>query len=117
MEPKTKLVVSHAEAQRIRTNVQNVRIFDGVFGRARLALPQDAPGVLELLMDKRVSDPVYTLPRPFSLHSVTEWITDHERQAKEGVGLLMLTKNTQGQVTSISDFQFGPNMRPVNLAG
>jgi len=72
MEPKTKLEISAVEASRIRRAVQNVRQIDGGNGISKLVQTSHAPEILELLKDERVSGDVYTLPRPFSLQSVTD---------------------------------------------
>ena len=117
MEPKTKLAVSNAEATRIRTHIRGARMFTGVFGKSRLATIEDAPSVLELLKDERVSADVYTLPRPFSLQNVRAWIEGHERQAKAGEGLLMCAINEAGQVISITDFQFWPQYSACEFGG
>ena len=117
MEPKTKLDVSEAEAAHIRAAVRNVRTIEGVIGVSRLAIPDDARFVLALLKDERVSAAVYTLPRPFSVDSITDWIKDHQRQAREGEGLLTLVEDASGQVISISDFQFWPQYSACEFGG
>ena len=121
MEPKTKLDVSKAEAALIRANVQAARTLDSVFGMSRLAIVDDAPAMLALLKDERVSGDVYSLPRPFSVDNITAWIEDHQRQAKAGEGLLMCVKDPDGdvggQVISITDFQFWPQYSACEFGG
>ncbi len=117
MEPKTKLDVSEAEAARIRTAVRDVRTIEGVIGASRLVVPEDASAVLVLLKDERVSAAVYTLPRPFSIDSITDWIEDHQRQARKGEGLLTLVEDASGQVVSITDFRFWPEYSACEFGG
>ena len=117
MEPKTKLDVTKAEAARIRARVRAVRAIEGNNGTSRLATLDDAPELLKLLSDERVSGDVYTLPRPFSLSSITAWIKDHEQQAKDGVGLLMVAEDDAGQIVTLSDFQFWPQHAACEFGG
>jgi len=117
MEPKTKLNVSKVEAARIRAAVQAVRTIEGENGSSRLATLADAPMILELLRDERVSGDVYTLPRPFSMDSISAWITDHQQQAKDGVGLLMVAEDEQGAIISITDVQFWPEQAACEFGG
>lgn len=117
MEPKTKLDVTCAEAEAIRVKVRQVQTVDGIFGRSRLAVPGDAPAILELFKDERVSGDVYTLPRPFSLESVRAWIIDHQEQAKAGIGLLMVVYDDNGQVITITDFQLWPEYSACEFGG
>ena len=117
MEPKTKLDVTSAEAEAIRMKVRQVQTVEGVFGSARLAVPDDAPDILDLLKDERASGDVYTLPRPFSLGSVRVWIIDHQEQARNGVGLLMITFDDKGQAITITDFQFWPQYAACEFGG
>lgn len=117
MEPKTKLNVSNAEAVRIRERVRAVRTIEGVHRALRLATLEDAPALLKLLSDERVSGDVYTLPRPFSLDSISTWIKSHEAQAKDGVGLLMVGEDDAGQIVTLSDFQFWPEYSACEFGG
>ncbi|MCF6221252.1 MAG: GNAT family N-acetyltransferase [Robiginitomaculum sp.] len=117
MEPKTKLDVTKAEAVRIRERVSAVRTIEGATGTSRLATVGDAPGLLKLLSDERVSGDVYTLPRPFSLRSISAWIKDHEAQAKDGVGLLMVTEDESGDIITLTDFQFWPEHAACEFGG
>ena len=117
MEPKTKLNVSRTEAESIRLKAQQVQTLEGVFGRARLAIPDDAPAILELLKDERVSGDVYTLPRPFTLDSVRSWVIDHQEQARDGVGLLMVVHDDKGHAITITDFQFWPEYSACEFGG
>jgi len=117
MEPKTKLQVSKAEAARIRQKIRNVRTIEGDSGGSRLATIGDAPGLLKLLSDERVSGDVYTLPRPFTPDSITAWIKDHEKQSRDGVGLLMIAEDDMGDIVTITDFQFWPEYAACEFGG
>ncbi len=117
MEPKTKLNISKEEAQRIRARVRAVQTISGDLGVSRRAVQADAPGLLKLLSDARVSGDVYTLPRPFSLNSISAWIRDHTQQAKDGRGLLMVTEDERGQIITLTDFQFWPEYSACEFGG
>ncbi|MBL4854745.1 MAG: GNAT family N-acetyltransferase [Robiginitomaculum sp.] len=117
MEPKTKLQTSPEEAGRIRRAVQNVRKIDGGNGSSRLVEPRHAGEILELLKDERVSGDVYTLPRPFSITSITDWIEDHQAQARAGTGLLLYARHEDGKIMSITDFQFWPKWSACEFGG
>jgi RimJ/RimL family protein N-acetyltransferase len=117
MEPQTKLDVPEAEAAQIRAHVREVRTIKGVNGSSRLATLDDVPGLLKLLSDERVSGDVYTLPRPFSLDSITAWIQDHEQQVRDGVGLLMVAEDEKGDIVSLTDFQFWPEHAACEFGG
>ncbi|PHS40865.1 MAG: hypothetical protein COA91_03280 [Robiginitomaculum sp.] len=117
MEPKTKLDVSKAQAAQIRAAVQNVRQINDENGCSKLVQPHHAPEILELLKDERVSGDVYTLPRPFSLQSVTDWILDHQAQARAGDGLLLYARDEHGKIMSVTDFQFWPKWSACEFGG
>ncbi len=117
MEPKTKLKISAKEAGRIRRAVQSVRKIDGGNGNSLLVEPRHAGEILELLKDERVSGDVYTLPRPFSIASITAWIEDHQVQARAGEGLLLYGRDDDGEIMSITDFQFWPKWSACEFGG
>jgi len=117
MEPKTKLAVSKTEAKAIRVKVRQVRRLASVFGISHLASADDAPAILDLLKDERVSGDVYTLPRPFSCANIQAWIKDHEDQARKGEGLLMVVRDDTGQVITLTDFQFWPEYAACEFGG
>jgi len=117
MEPKTKLQIPAEEASRIRRGVQNVHQINGANGCSKLVQPYHAPEILELLKDERVSGDVYTLPRPFSLQSVTDWILDHQAQARAGEGLLLYSRDANGHIMTVTDFQFWPEYAACEFGG
>lgn len=92
-------------------------MIESVFGQSRLATIEDAPTILVLLSDERVSGDVYTLPRPFSLESINTWIKDHEAQARQGEGLLMIVEDEHGKIVTLTDFQFWPQYAACEFGG
>lgn len=114
--PKTMLVVSRDEEQRIRDRVRNAD--PGGLGPLRLyAGEEDAAAVLDLLADPSVSAPVYDLPQPLTLESVTAWIRDAHEQRRRGEGLLILTRTPGGPVTGYSRITVWPDRASAELAG
>lgn len=88
--PKTVLVASPEEASAIREAVSNVDVTTLGPGSV-LATRAHVPGVLELLADPAVSEPIYSLPRPFTPASIAAWIAEAEDQRRRGEALLILT--------------------------
>ncbi|MCE9523377.1 MAG: hypothetical protein K8S25_13220, partial [Alphaproteobacteria bacterium] len=95
--PKTVLTASPDEEQAIRSAVRTAD--PSTLGPGRiLANATHIAGVLDLLADPAVSDPIYDLPRPFSYASISAWITASEKQRRHGEGLLILTAAPDGIV-------------------
>ena len=117
MHPKTKLAVSDKQAEAIRAVIRATKCIEPPYGNLKQITRVDAPELLKLFLDERVSGDVYTLPRPFSLQSVTAYIEDHLAQAKAGEGLLMCSRSQNGQIVSMVDFQFWPERSACEFGG
>ena len=108
--PLTVLSVSPEEEAAIRAAVQAVN--DRV-----LAGPEHVEGLLALLSDPRVSDPIYDLPRPFTRESIALWV-EESRQAKErGERSLSVTLDEAGQVAGYSCISVWPDRSAAEIAG
>lgn len=114
--PKTTLVAGLEEEQRIRDRVRNADP-GGLGPFRRAAGDEDAAAVLDLLVDPSVSAPVYDLPQPLTLESVTAWIRDAREQRQRGEGLLILTGAPGGPVTGYSRITIWPGRASAELAG
>src|SRR5690349_19657303 len=114
--PKTVLQVSDEEAEAIREAVRHADPASLGMGRAHAEL-KHVPGLLELLSDEQVSGPIYDLPRPFSLDSITRWVTEHQARRLAGEGLLMVTLDDHGKVSGYSDITVWPERASAELAG
>lgn len=108
--PKTVLTASPEEEAAIRNAVRH-------FAADRVAASQHVPGLLELLSDPRVSDPIYDLPRPFTLESVARWVADSEALRQKGECILLVTADDAGDVGGYSRISVWPERSSAELAG
>lgn len=114
--PKTVLHASAEEEEAIRETVRNVDVRTLGPGRSRAALAH-VPGLVALLADPRVSDPIYDLPRPINADSVTRWVVEAQAQALAGEGLLLVTLDPKGEVAGYSKITVWPEHASAELAG
>lgn len=82
-----------------------------------VAGPEHVDGLLALLSDPRVSDPIYDLPRPFTRQSVSRWVADSEALRQEGRCILSVSLDDAGQVAGYSRFTVWPERSSAELAG
>jgi RimJ/RimL family protein N-acetyltransferase len=108
--PKTVLAATPEEEAAIRAAVRKAP------GHI-VAGPEHVDGLLALLSDPRVSDPIYDLPRPFTRESVSKWVADSEALRQEGRCILSVTLDDQGQVAGYSRFSIWPERSSAELAG
>lgn len=114
--PKTVLDVSPEEAEAIRRAVRTADVSGLGPGRVR-AGPEHVAGLVELLADERVSDPIYDLPRPINTENVARWVADGQAEAEAGVGLLLVTLDSAGEVSGYSKVTVWPDRSAAELAG
>ena len=114
--PKTILTASPDEEQAIRAAVRNADPLTLGPGRV-IANETHAASVLDLFSDAAVSEPIYDLPRPFTLESITAWIAEAERQRQTGDGLLILTAIPGGTVMGYSKISVWPDRASAELGG
>ena len=114
--PKTVLHAADTEAEAIRRAVRTVDVGTLGPGRVRANLSHVA-GLVALLSDPQVSDPIYDLPRPIGEDSVTRWVAEAQAQALAGEGLLILTLNGKGDVSGYSKITVWPDRASGELAG
>jgi RimJ/RimL family protein N-acetyltransferase len=74
-------------------------------------------GLVALLDDPRVSDPIYDLPSPIAEDSVTRWVAEAQAQALAGEGLLILTLDPKGEVSGYSKITVWPDRASGEVAG
>ncbi len=108
--PKTVLVATPEEEAAIRAAVRAAQ------GHV-VAGPEHVDGLLALLSDPRVSDPIYDLPRPFTELSIARWVADSEALRQAGRCLLSVTLDPAGQVAGYSRFTVWPERSSAELAG
>ena len=114
--PKTVLHAPDTEAEAIRRAVRTVDVSTLGPGRVRADLSH-VTGLVALLSDPQVSDPIYDLPRPIGKDSVTRWVAEAQAQALAGEGLLILTLDAKGEVNGYSKITVWPERASGELAG
>lgn len=114
--PKTILSATPDEEAAIRRKVRSADI--STLGPHRmLANASHAPGVLDLFADPAVSDPLYSLPRPLTLQSITGWIGECMSAHERGECLLVLTIDAEGIVQGYSKMSVWPERSSAELGG
>lgn len=108
--PKTVLTATPEEEAAIRAAVRSAE------GRT-IAGPEHVQGLLTLLSDPRVSDPIYDLPRPFSLESVGDWVARSEALRQAGECILSVNLDEAGEVSGYSRITVWPDRSSAELAG
>ncbi len=108
--PKTVLVATPDEEASIRAAVRRAE------GRL-VAGPDHVGGLLALLSDPRVSDPIYDLPRPITIESVALWVAESEALRQEGRCILAVSLDEAGKVSGYSRFSIWPERASGELAG
>jgi RimJ/RimL family protein N-acetyltransferase len=108
--PKTVLTATPEEEAAIRAAV---RAAEGHL----VAGPEHVDGLLALLSDPKVSDPIYDLPRPFTRESVARWVAESEALRQEGRCVLAVTLDEAGRVAGYSRFTVWPERSSAELAG
>lgn len=81
-----------------------------------LAAAAHAEATLDLLGDPAVSEPIYALPKPLTLASVSRWIDDCEQARQKGECLLILNVH-EGLVTGYSKVTVWPDRSAAELGG
>jgi len=108
--PKTVLRATPQEEAAIRAAVRRAE------GRT-VAGAEHVQGLFDLLADPDVSDPIYDLPRPITLESIAQWVTDSEMLRQEGRCILAVSLDDQGKVAGYSRFTVWPDRASAELAG
>lgn len=113
--PLTRIEAAPAKTQAIRAAVRGVA-FPAEGGR-RLAALEDAPAFHNLIADRRVSDPIYTLPKPATLEAARAFIARHIEEHERGEGLLILDFDEAGILAGYHDIQIWPEWAAAELGG
>ena len=114
--PKTVLEVSPEEEAAIRHAVRSAD--PATLGPGRvMAGPEHAGALVELLSDPAVSDPIYDLPRPFTVDNIGAWIAGWRARREAGEGLLILTCEEKGAVVGYTQISVWPERSAAEVAG
>ena len=108
--PKTVLTATPEEEAAIRAAVREA---PGV----TVAGPEHVDGLVALLADPRVSDPIYDLPRPITRESIAKWVAESEALRQEGRCILAVNLDEAGEVSGYSRFTVWPEHASGELAG
>jgi len=108
--PKTVLTASAEEEAAIRAAVR------AAAGRT-VAGPEHVEGLLALLSDPRVSEPIYDLPRPITRENVARWVAQSEALRQEGRCVLSVNLDEAGAVAGYSRITVWPERSSAELAG
>jgi RimJ/RimL family protein N-acetyltransferase len=84
---------------------------------SRLATVEDAAVFHEFLSDPQIHAPIYTLPRPLTIGAVRDFISDHNEQREQGMGLLFLNFDDQGAIGGYTDICVWPEWAAGELGG
>jgi RimJ/RimL family protein N-acetyltransferase len=108
--PKTVLTATPEEEAAI---IAAVRAAQG----HTVAGPEHVDGLLALLADPKVSDPIYDLPRPIDRQNVAAWVAASEAQRQLGRCLLTVNFDEAGEVAGYARFTVWPERSSGELAG
>lgn len=115
--PDTMLDVGREEAEAIRRAVRGANEVVTPYGVYLPAGAADSEALFVLLSDARVSDPLYSIAKPVTRDWVAAWIRAHEDERARGEGILLLARNTAGDVTGFADAQIWPTLSAAELGG
>lgn len=113
--PLTRRPASDEKAEKIRSVVRAAAFPAGA--ARRLARLEDAAAIYALIADRRVSDPIYTLPRPPTLEAARRFIERHLAETLRGEGLLILEFDADGAIAGYHDVQVWPQWAACELGG
>lgn len=113
--PLTRIPASAEKADAIRNAVRRI-IFPADSAR-RLAREADAPAFHDLITDPRVSDPIYTLPKPPTSDAALAFIARHIGEQARAEGLLIFDIDAKGAIAGYHDIQFWPEWAAAEIGG
>ncbi|TJY56231.1 GNAT family N-acetyltransferase [Sinimarinibacterium sp. CAU 1509] len=114
--PKTVLDVSPEEAAAIRAAVRAADLSQLGQGYV-LASPAHVAGLVDLLSDPAVSDPIYDLPRPLTAGNIATLVEEARCAREVGEGLLVVLVDTAGRIASYSRFTVWPERSAAEIVG
>jgi RimJ/RimL family protein N-acetyltransferase len=115
--PKTVLHATPDEEAAIRAAVQ-ASDPSIIAPNRRLATRRHIDGLVQLLSDPLVSDPLYGVPRPFTERNIGDWIDDFAARRERGEGVLMVTTDFGEQgVVAYSQITIWPDRASGETAG
>ncbi|MEQ1538043.1 MAG: GNAT family protein [Sphingorhabdus sp.] len=114
--PKTVLDVSSKEEAAIRDAVRRADV--SLLGpHHRIAGYGHVDGLIALLTDPVVSEPIYDLPRPFTPDIVGQWVRDASARQERGEAVLCVMFDGDGDISGYSYFTVWPDRSAAEIAG
>lgn len=86
-------------------------------GGYALAGAEHISGLVDLLSDPAVSEPIYDLPRPMTRANVAAWVADAERLRQAGEALLVVATDQDERIWLYSRFTVWPERTAAEIAG
>ncbi len=115
-EPLTELDVGKAEEKAIRAAVRRADV--SLLGSGyRIASASDVRGLIALLSDPVVSDPIYDLPRPFTASVIGAWVEQALARKERGEAVLAVMCDDAGEISGYSYFTVWPDRSAAEIAG
>lgn len=115
--PVTRLVVSDEEAERLRCVIRSASLMGGRVPSARVAIPDDAEALADLLRHESIGPKIYTMPDPINRETMSEFITDHLAQQVRGDGILFASFDREGRATAYFDVEVWPQWSIAKFGG
>jgi RimJ/RimL family protein N-acetyltransferase len=115
-EPLTILDVGKDEENAIRAAVRcaDVTLLGSGY---RIASASDVRGLIALLSDPVVSDPIYDLPRPFTVSVIGAWVKQAQARQESGEAVLAVMSDDGGDISGYSYFTVWPDRSAAEIAG
>lgn len=115
--PKTRARVPGEEAERLRRFVRHAALMNGRIRGARVARPEDAAALAELLSHESIGPRIYTMPDRINAETMGVFIDDHLIQRARGEGILFVSFNSAGQATAYFDVELWPDWSICKFGG
>lgn len=115
--PLTRQRVSAKTEAAIRSAVRAARGIPFETSPSQLAQPEHAAVFYDFLKDPAIHGPIYNLPRPLTIESVTAFIEAKLEARERGEGLLFLRFDDAGEVIGYSEFDIWPEWGAGDLGG
>lgn len=114
--PKTNLDVCAKEEKVIRAAVRNADV-SPLGSRHRVATLDHVDGLIDLLSDPAVSEPIYDLPRPFTPVVIAQWISEAATRQERGEAVLCVMLDESEKISGYSYFTIWPRRSAAEIAG
>nr|WP_070960002.1 GNAT family N-acetyltransferase [Hyphomonas sp. Mor2] len=115
--PLTRIILPETRQSEIRDAVRSARGIAFDAAPSRVARLEDAEALFRLLSDPEIHGPIYNLPRPLTVETVSAMIARNLKAQAAGEGLLFLRFDETGDVLGYSEFEIWPEWGAGDLGG